>query len=246
MDFSLLQQGAKNAGLRDIMAFGSQKWMYYSIIVIDPILRFSWIFLAIFTRNIQHGSIVAFLVAFVEVTRRGAWTLFRVENEHCTNISQQKASRDVPLPYKMKEDFYESSELLSASLTGHYEMVDIPEGINSPSARIRPHIGDTTPLIESGYVSSGRYYGSGNSAARGLLRGLSRRLANAHTQDFQRRKKLGSAELDDESRELNQALQSNEWSDAEEDGDCSIPEELSEGQNVGGNSEDESYHINMQ
>jgi hypothetical protein len=29
------------------------------------------------------------------------WTLFRVENEHCTNVGRFRASRDVPLPYEV-------------------------------------------------------------------------------------------------------------------------------------------------
>ena len=130
MDFSLLQQGTRNAGLREVIAFGNHKWLYYGILVLDPILRFSWIFLAIFTRNIQHGSIVAFLVAFVEVTRRGMWTIFRVENEHCTNITQQKASRDIPLPYKAKIG---TDDPLSPSLGGQYGMMEIPSRNVSPS-----------------------------------------------------------------------------------------------------------------
>lgn len=29
------------------------------------------------------------------------WSLFRVENEHCTNVGRFRASRDVPLPYEI-------------------------------------------------------------------------------------------------------------------------------------------------
>lgn len=77
--------------------------MYYLAILIDPILRFNWIFYAIYTSDAQHSSIVSFMVGFTEVLRRGMWTLFRVENEHCTNIERGKASRDIPLPYKIAE-----------------------------------------------------------------------------------------------------------------------------------------------
>jgi hypothetical protein len=235
MDFSLLQQGAKNHGLRDILAFGSQKWMYYSIMVLDPILRFSWIFLAIFARNIQHGSIVAFVVAFVEVTRRGMWTLFRVENEHCTNISQEKASRDMPLPYKIEDEPVDSGEALSAILDRYYEIVDIVERHDSSSiGNLRPHIGHSTPLIESGYSGSDRYYASVNPAAQGLLRGLSRRLANAHAEDFQRKKRPSILVNTDETRGFDQALQGDERAN---DGDAlnhTIPKEQSDVYNHGG------------
>lgn len=100
MDFSLLQPHSRHPLLRDITAL-KYRWPYYLIMVLDPILRFSWIFYAIFTHNTQHSSIASFLIAFAEVTRRGMWTLLRVENEHCANVKQYKASRDVPLPYHL-------------------------------------------------------------------------------------------------------------------------------------------------
>jgi len=98
MDFSLLQAHASKPFLRDITAL-KRTWVYYVIGVVDPILRFSWIFYAIFTHNTQHSTIISFFVAFAEVVRRGMWTLLRVENEHCANVAQYKASRDTPLPY---------------------------------------------------------------------------------------------------------------------------------------------------
>lgn len=67
--------------------------------ILDPILRFNWIFYAIFSGELQHSALLSFFVGFSEVCRRGIWTLFRVENEHCTNVGRFRASRDVPLPY---------------------------------------------------------------------------------------------------------------------------------------------------
>lgn len=101
MDFSFLQPNSCHFLLRDVTAL-KQRWAYYVIMVLDPVLRFSWIFYAIFTHDKQHSTIVSFLVAFAEVTRRGMWTFFRVENEHCANVAQYKASRDVPLPYRIE------------------------------------------------------------------------------------------------------------------------------------------------
>ncbi|KAH7033103.1 EXS family-domain-containing protein [Microdochium trichocladiopsis] len=103
MDFSLLQPDARYPFLRDILAI-KRRWMYYAIMVLDPILRFGWIFYAIFTHDAQHSTIVSFLVALSEVLRRGMWALFRVENEHCSNVAQYKASRDVPLPYRLQQE----------------------------------------------------------------------------------------------------------------------------------------------
>lgn len=100
MDFSLLQPHTHHRFLRDITAL-KYRWPYYLIMVLDPILRFNWVFYAIFTHDTQHSSIASFLIGFAEVTRRGMWTLLRVENEHCANVKQYKASRDVPLPYHL-------------------------------------------------------------------------------------------------------------------------------------------------
>jgi hypothetical protein len=101
MDFSLLQPHSRHPFLRDVTALRS-KWVYYGVMILDPILRFAWIFYAIFTHNTQHSTIVSFLVSLAEVSRRGIWTLFRVENEHCANVAQYRASRDVPLPYHLE------------------------------------------------------------------------------------------------------------------------------------------------
>lgn len=194
MDFSLLQPGSKNVGLRDILAFDSQKWMYYSIIVIDPVLRFGWVFLAIFSRNIQHGSVVAFFVAFVEVTRRGLWTIFRVENEHCTNISLSKASRDIPLPYEINPETEDA--LASASLIQN-------DHLAKPS----------TPALEAGQGGGRRF--PGQSPIMAVYRSFSRRLAHAHAQDFQRRTTTMSMESHAPVRQDDHTLQRAASSDAE-------------------------------
>ncbi|KAI3339816.1 EXS family-domain-containing protein [Ustulina deusta] len=102
MDFSLLQPDARHPFLRDILGL-KRRWLYYAIMIIDPILRFGWIFYAIFT-HAQHSTIVSFLVSLSEVVRRGMWALLRVENEHCSNVAQYKASRDVPLPYVLPRE----------------------------------------------------------------------------------------------------------------------------------------------
>lgn len=118
MDFSLLQPHTHHRFLRDVTALKS-RWLYYLIMTLDPILRFNWIFYAIFTHNTQHSSTVSFLIGFSEVTRRGLWTLLRVENEHCANVKQYRASRDVPLPYDLDSSAeYTTSERVSSDAGG--------------------------------------------------------------------------------------------------------------------------------
>lgn len=113
MDFSLLQKNVRYPFLRDITALKS-KWIYYVIMVVDPLLRFNWIFYAIFTHDTQHSTIVSFFVAMAEVIRRGLWLILRVENEHCANVSQYKASRDTPLPYQLDQFVERPSQETSA------------------------------------------------------------------------------------------------------------------------------------
>ncbi|KAK4203853.1 EXS family-domain-containing protein [Triangularia verruculosa] len=136
MDFSLLQAGARKKLLRNITALRPVS-IYYIIMTLDPILRFSWIFYAIFTHGSQHSTIVSFLVAFAEVFRRGIWTLLRVENEHCANVAQYKASRDTPLPYHLNtstssvEEQAPPAELLSPAVNPATPGVDQQDQIGA-------------------------------------------------------------------------------------------------------------------
>jgi hypothetical protein len=98
MDWSLGDPTAKHKFLRKHLGY-KKVWMYYLAMVLDPILRFNWVLLAVIPLQLQHSAVTSFVVAISEVCRRGMWTLFRVENEHCTNVGRFRASRDVPLPY---------------------------------------------------------------------------------------------------------------------------------------------------
>jgi hypothetical protein len=103
MDWSLLDPtNEPHRFLRDTLAY-KQVWLYYTAIVIDPILRFNWVLYAIYADDIQHSALLSFLISFSEVLRRGMWMLFRVENEHCTNVGRFRASRDIPLPYEVQQ-----------------------------------------------------------------------------------------------------------------------------------------------
>ncbi|EEQ86828.1 signal transduction protein Syg1 [Blastomyces dermatitidis ER-3] len=179
MDWSLGNPYSKHPFLRDSLAF-RRRWVYYLAMAIDPILRFNWIFYAIFPHDYQHSAILSFILSFSEVCRRGMWSIFRVENEHCTNVARFRASRDVPLPYEIpspsraslerleeQHDPLQQGNLLEDSQTA--TGVDLE---NRPCS-IRQRKMSTPPE---------------------LTRTLSRvgtMLANAHAQDFERRKQPG-------------------------------------------------------
>lgn len=168
MDWSLLQPGAKKPLLRDVRGF-KNTWWYYVAMVIDPIFRFNWIFYSIYITDLQHSSLASFFIGFSEVTRRGVWTLFRVENEHCSNVAHFKASRDVPLPYDLESSAEESrpttsgadesSPVLERSRTAASTALSQQFSHGSPSMRRRP------------------------------ARTFTRVLADAHMQDFEKKRK---------------------------------------------------------
>lgn len=213
MDFSLLQPHTSHRFLRDIIALKA-RWPYYLIMVVDPMLRFNWIFYAIFTHDSQHSSIASFLIGFSEVTRRGLWMLLRVENEHCANVKQYKASRDVPLPYHL--DLGVEADPLtsgrdSSESNGAGKQVERPdELLRSPSAARVSWTGAIMGRTQSGRstgvdaphstpgapgaAEEGRTPGEesfrmrrrNDTTGKRTIRGI---LADAHKQDFEKKRK---------------------------------------------------------
>ncbi|ESZ94124.1 hypothetical protein SBOR_5478 [Sclerotinia borealis F-4128] len=168
MDWSLLQPGANKPFLRDVRGFKST-WWYYAAMILDPILRFNWIFYSIYTHNLQHSSSASFFVAFSEISRRGMWTLFRVENEHCSNVARFKAFRDIALPYDLESGESEASQPITPA---------------EPNER--------SPVLERERThSSGlsRQQTNTSSVRRRPPRTLTKVFADAHTQDFQKKRR---------------------------------------------------------
>lgn len=206
MDFSLLQPHSHHPLLRDVTAL-RQKWAYYLIMGLDPVLRFSWIFYAIFTHDTQHSTICSFLVALAEVTRRGMWTLFRVENEHCANVASYRASRDVPLPYHLAEPAVprpsvEADAVHGGGDGGHMdaeEARDAVEGLTPQSTAHstgvsvrrsrtaeRPAPGTPAVAEEGGVESETLRRRRTDTIGR---RSIAKIMADAHRQDFEKRRK---------------------------------------------------------
>lgn len=223
MDFSLVQPHARHRFLRDITALKS-RWPYYLIMILDPILRFNWVFYAIFTHDTQHSSIASFLIGFAEITRRGMWTLLRVENEHCSNVAQYKASRDVPLPYHLDTGITAlTSARVSSDSTAGKQPQDGDNASFAPASRTATWTGAIENRPPSGGKSTGvDVPGSASGARPGLThaatadvmeegrtpgedslrmrrradtagkRSIVRILAEAHKQDFEKKRKPAS------------------------------------------------------
>ncbi|KAL9114107.1 MAG: hypothetical protein Q9227_001879 [Pyrenula ochraceoflavens] len=226
MDWSLGNPYAPYRFLRPTLAF-RRPWVYYLAMVIDPILRFQWVFYVIFADDLQHSALLSFLIALAEVGRRGLWSIFRVENEHCTNVGRFRASRDVPLPY---------SSPLSPVLEETQETAQ-----TSPTAVAQTPSGVDLEQAPSATPSSLRYRHSRPSPrpdGTPLLRGLQRMgslIQTAHAQDFQRKKRPGVVDNDggeddvggkeESSDEEEQGMADQEVEDAAEE----VRERLEEG-----------------
>lgn len=187
MDFSLFQFGSKNFLLRDELAFPS-KVPYYAIMIVDPILRFNWIFYVIYWGQIEQSAKISFFVSLVEVFRRFLWVFFRVENEHSANVGRYRASRDVSLPYEKtkRTQQVKSSESLGqdgATSSSHEETVP-------PSAPVE--------TAESQTQASPRRLLSLFSAATPVIAAVSMAMKRAHTADFERRKKADRLDDDED------------------------------------------------
>lgn len=109
MDMSLGDVSAKWPLLRKQMLF-PHIWWYYGVLILDPILRFNWVFYVIFAGDSQHSTIVSFSVALSEAIRRGIWALFRVENEQCANNRHLIAAREPPIPYSAPMETVQPTE----------------------------------------------------------------------------------------------------------------------------------------
>lgn len=215
MDWSLLQPHATKKYLRDVRGYKNPNY-YYAAMILDPIFRFNWIFYAIYTHNLQHSTFVSFLVALSEVTRRGVWVLFRVENEHCSNVARNKASRDVPLPYSIASDSEEEDERPHEPVSA-----DTPTapGESPTLSRRRTHIGAALEEQETN-TSSMR--------PRGMTHTFTRIVADAHTQDFEKKRKPGAGDSDN----VNNRKRDGEDEDGEEQAGSSDDDDDDDTQDV--------------
>jgi hypothetical protein len=87
IDVGVCQPNAQNPCLRQILGYKGP-WKYYCAMISNVIFRFSWVLYTLHAHNLQHASIISFLIGFIEVTRRGIWMLFRVEVCLCALLTK--------------------------------------------------------------------------------------------------------------------------------------------------------------
>ncbi len=175
MDWSLGNPYAANRYLRDTLGY-RRVWIYYAAMFLDPFLRFTWIFYSIFGHETQHSTLVSFIIALAEVGRRGMWAIFRVENEHCTNVGRFRASRDVPLPYSLEASPRESEESRRPAEAQSTTGVDLEQAAPDASGSLR--------------LRRTRTPAGATPVTRGIHR-VGTMINQAHAQDFERRNRAG-------------------------------------------------------
>jgi xenotropic and polytropic retrovirus receptor 1 len=192
MDWSLCNPVSPHRFLRDVLAF-RRVWVYYVAMVADVVIRFNWIFYAIFLEDIQHSALLSFVISLTEVCRRAVWTIFRVENEHCTNVYLFRASRDVPLPYNL-------SEPISPAPMGEAEPTTLPLAEQSPPLAAVAQDIETARSDRLGLGLRARHPKLSRTMSRiGTL------MTTAHIHDFQRKKRndpLSGSPVDASSQHL--------------------------------------------
>jgi len=206
MDWSLGDSSAKHPFLRQMLGYKKVQW-YYAAMFIDPILRFNWVPYVVNPLQLQHSAVTSFAVAFSEVCRRGMWSIFRVENEHCTNVQRFRASRDVPLPYDTPSSLRSSAEDVTQGngkqpkRPRDEETPPVPKSKRTPTT---PVPDDASPHLQASasgadlnltLTRSSRRRRASQGDADGsspLTRGLTRvgtYLRSAHAQDFERKRR---------------------------------------------------------
>ncbi|KAF4555103.1 EXS-like protein 1 [Elsinoe fawcettii] len=181
MDWSLMDPTAKHKFLRQNLAFKST-YPYYAAIVIDPIIRFNWILYAIYTEDPKHAAVVSFFVGFTEVCRRGMWMVFRVENEHCSNVGRFRAYRDAPLPYE-EPDKSGSSTVVSRSPD--------ESGDEQAQAKAQRITGEQAVAMEEGLPQAEHQHGGKEPRAPTTGADYRRAAANAPSENAELRRRKG-------------------------------------------------------
>ncbi|CRG87693.1 Protein SYG1 homolog [Talaromyces islandicus] len=224
MDWSLGNFYSPHTGLRDVLAF-RRIWIYYVAIVLDVVIRFNWIFYAIFINDIQHSAFLSFIVSFTEICRRGVWTIFRVENEHCTNVHMFRALRDIPLPYNADDEMEDAP---ADALDG--ERSDDEE--HTPQAHATP----PRPAAEVDVEAAGRTPTLRSRRPTIPGRAMSRvgtLMATAHSQDFQRKRPADGLGSSSSAAALGDTDDTSDDEDEKEEGEIGQRDILDDSQVLG-------------
>ncbi|KAJ0966511.1 hypothetical protein J5N97_023428 [Dioscorea zingiberensis] len=99
-DWGLFNLTSKNLLLRDNLIL-QNKTIYYVSMMFNLVLRLAWIESVLkLSLGPVENKMVDFLLASLEIIRRGHWNFYRLENEHLNNVGKFRAVKTVPLPFR--------------------------------------------------------------------------------------------------------------------------------------------------
>ncbi|MED6163512.1 Acid phosphatase pho1 [Stylosanthes scabra] len=99
-DWGFLNPNSTNPWLRDDLIL-KNKSIYYMSIALNVVLRLTWVETILhFKVGRVQSRLLEFLLASLEVIRRGHWNFYRLENEHLNNVGRYRAVKTVPLPFR--------------------------------------------------------------------------------------------------------------------------------------------------
>uniref|UniRef100_A0A7N0UPM2 Phosphate transporter PHO1 n=1 Tax=Kalanchoe fedtschenkoi TaxID=63787 RepID=A0A7N0UPM2_KALFE len=102
-DWGVLNPKSNNPWLRDDLIL-KNKSIYYVSIAFNVVLRVAWVETVLnFRVGLVESRLLEFLLASLEVIRRGHWNFYRIENEHLNNVGKFRAVKTVPLPFRETE-----------------------------------------------------------------------------------------------------------------------------------------------
>ncbi|KAJ6261553.1 hypothetical protein Dda_4223 [Drechslerella dactyloides] len=199
MDWSLMNWYAPHRLLRADLAY-SRPIVYYLAMIIDPIVRFNWIFYVIFAKQVQHSALLSFIVSLAELGRRFVWCFFRMENEHCANVGKFRAYKDdVPLPYDVPGPQPSRAGTTANSTTASSPVFSFAPRPTVVEARVdeeiaavsgeRPTTAHRRAKSGGGVPAGGRTSQESLAAERTPLVRAFTALTTAHAQDFERKRR---------------------------------------------------------
>ncbi|KHN10064.1 phosphate transporter PHO1-like [Glycine soja] len=99
-DWGFFNPKSKNPLLRDDLIL-KNKSIYYMSMALNVVLRVAWVETIVHLKvGPVQTRLLDFLLASLEVIRRGHWNFYRLENEHLNNVGRYRAVKAVPLPFR--------------------------------------------------------------------------------------------------------------------------------------------------
>ncbi|KAM9975156.1 hypothetical protein ACTFIW_008634 [Dictyostelium discoideum] len=81
-------------------------FVYYFAIFSNLGFRTTWTFTKSLPQltNILPSYKLVVVIGIIEILRRGQWNIFRLENEHLNNCGKFRVTREIPLPYQIRDN----------------------------------------------------------------------------------------------------------------------------------------------